>query len=189
MQAGSWVLHHLVAPAAYNVGLLHCCYLLVGTVDVSSLRRAPLLQEPGAPAIAAHAQLNPWAVASLAATRLVLPTASVALLGCWIALLSLALSFLLPLLQRQPLRGFEPPKTGIWSVLGDGTNSNVPRALRLGMSLVLLGAWLGAITEPLDWPSPWFHWPLGSCVGATVGLLSGLAAAVLLPRKATHRSA
>ncbi|CAH3122798.1 unnamed protein product [Porites lobata] len=44
----------------------------------------------------------------------------------------------------------------------------------------LIGAWLGAFPIPLDWDRPWQVWPIPCVIGAIVGYIIGLGAAVVM---------
>ena len=49
----------------------------------------------------------------------------------------------------------------------------IGEAVSLNIKATLLGAWLGAITIPLDWDRPWQAWPIPCVIGALVGYMTG----------------
>ncbi|XP_050454338.1 phosphatidylinositol-glycan biosynthesis class F protein [Cataglyphis hispanica] len=44
-------------------------------------------------------------------------------------------------------------------------------ALRTNIQATILGTWLGAIVNPLDWDRPWQAWPIPCIIGALLGYL------------------
>lgn len=49
----------------------------------------------------------------------------------------------------------------------------IGEAVSLNNKATLLGAWLGAVTIPLDWDRPWQAWPIPCVIGALLGYIIG----------------
>ena len=65
-----------------------------------------------------------------------------------------------------------------------------PAPLVGALLLVPLGAWVGALVEPLDWGVAWHAWPVASGAGALAGAAAGhlAASAVRCARTAARRT-
>ncbi|GAB1868094.1 hypothetical protein CAJAP_09173 [Camponotus japonicus] len=62
-------------------------------------------------------------------------------------------------------------------------------ALRTIIQATILGTWLGAIVNPLDWDRPWQAWPIPCIIGALLGYLIAHFVILLkiLPTPKLHR--
>ncbi|XP_011257021.1 glycosylphosphatidylinositol anchor biosynthesis protein 11 [Camponotus floridanus] len=68
-------------------------------------------------------------------------------------------------------------------------NNILADALRTIIQATILGTWLGAIVNPLDWDRPWQAWPIPCIIGALLGYLIAHFVILLkiLPTPKLHR--